>query len=263
MFLSIDAGNSNIVFGFYQAEENSWEEVLRMPTRKNIKVFNLERKVALYFLEKGWKTERVNQIGISTVVPDLEPVLIQFCQRFFGIEPYVINENSYEELPVTAMNPREIGTDLMANVTAAYLKFGVACMVVDFGTALTFSVVDDNGEVIGVNIVPGIKTAINSLFNNTAKLPKVELELPESALGKNTVHAIQAGIFYGYSGLVNGMVEAIENETGREYQLLVTGGMSSLMGHLGDRFNNVDVNLTLKGIYQITRLNLNNRTPLF
>lgn len=255
MFLSIDAGNSNIVFGFYQELNDSWEEVLRIPTKKDLKVFNLERKIAMYFLEKGWGTDSIDQIGISTVVPDLEPVLINFCRRFFGKEPFVINENSYKKLPVKAMNSREIGSDLMANITAAYLQFKAACIVIDFGTALTFSVVNNEGEVIGVNIVPGIKTAINSLFNNTAKLPKVELELPESALGKNTVHAIQAGIFYGYSGLVNGMVEAIEKETGKEYQLLVTGGMSSLMGHLGDRFNNVDINLTLKGIYAITKLN--------
>ncbi|AEL25399.1 type III pantothenate kinase [Cyclobacterium marinum] len=258
MFLSIDAGNSNIVFGFYQDETNAWEEVLRVPTKKDLRVFNLERKVAMYFLEKGWGTDSIDQIGMSTVVPDLEPVLIQFCERFFGKKPYVINENSYNKLPVTAMNPREIGTDLMANITAAYLRFRTACIIVDFGTALTFSVVAKEGEVIGVNIVPGIKTAINSLFNNTAKLPRVELKLPESALGKNTVHAIQAGIFYGYSGLVKGMVEAIEKETNCKYQLIVTGGMSSLMGHLGDRFNTVDVNLTLKGIFQITRLNIGN-----
>ncbi|WP_339924887.1 type III pantothenate kinase [uncultured Cyclobacterium sp.] len=258
MFLSIDAGNSNIVFGFYHEVNASWKEVLRIPTKKDLKVFSLERKVGLFFLEKGWNVDLVDQIGLSTVVPDLEPVLVQFCQRFFGKTPFIVNEYSYEKLPVSALNPTEIGTDLMANITAAYLRFSSACIIVDFGTALTFSVVDDKGEVIGVNIVPGIKTAINSLFNNTAKLPKVALKLPESALGKDTVHAIQAGIFYGYSGLVKGMVEAIEKETNCKYQLLVTGGMSSLMGHLGERFNNVDVNLTLKGIYEITRLNLDN-----
>ncbi|EPR66175.1 type III pantothenate kinase [Cyclobacterium qasimii] len=256
MFLSIDAGNSNIVFGFYQEADDSWEEELRIPTKKGMKVYDLEKNLALFFLEKNWTAEKIDQIGLSTVVPDLLPVLTRLCLGFFRKAPYVINESSYGLLPVKAMNPTEIGTDLMANITAAYLRFSSACIIVDFGTALTFCVVDKKGEVIGVNIVPGIKTAINSLFTNTAKLPKVELKLPESALGKDTVHAIQAGIFYGYSGLVKGMVEAIEMETNCNYQVVVTGGMSSLMGHLGDRFNNVDVNLTLKGIYAITKLNL-------
>jgi len=256
MFLSIDAGNSNIVFGFYREEEDTWIELLRIPTRKGLKVYDLEKKLALFFLEKKWRAEQVDQIGLSTVVPDLEPVLIRLCLGFLRKAPFVINESSYGLLPVTAMNPTEIGTDLMANITAAYLHFKDACIIVDFGTALTFCVVNQEGNVIGVNIFPGVETAINSLFTNTAKLPKVALKMPESALGKDTVQAIQAGIFFGYSGLVKGMIEAIEKETNCKYQVLVTGGMSSLMNNLGERFKTVDANLTLKGIYHITKFNL-------
>ena len=237
MFLSIDAGNSNIVFGFYQQADDSWEEELRIPTKKGMKVYDLEKKLALFFLEKNWTADKIDQIGLSTVVPDLLPVLTRLCLGFFRKTPYIINEDSYGLLPVKAMNPTEIGTDLMANITAAYLRYNSAC-------------------IIGVNIFPGIKTAINSLFTNTAKLPKVELKMPESALGKDTVHAIQAGIFYGYSGLVRGMIEAIEQETNCNYQVILTGGMSSLMNNLGERFKTVDGNLTLKGIYQITSFNL-------
>jgi type III pantothenate kinase len=256
MFLSIDAGNSNIVFGFYQQADDSWEEELRIPTKKGMKVYDLEKKLALFFLEKNWTADKIDQIGLSTVVPDLLPVLTRLCLGFFRKTPYIINEDSYGLLPVKAMNPTEIGTDLMANITAAYLRYNSACIIVDFGTALTFSVVDQSGMVTGVNIFPGIKTAINSLFTNTAKLPKVELKMPESALGKDTIHAIQAGIFYGYSGLVKGMIEAIEQETNCNYQVILTGGMSSLMNNLGERFKTVDGNLTLKGIYQITSFNL-------
>ena len=257
MFLSIDAGNSNIVFGFYREDKDCWEEAFRITTKKEMKVFQLEKKLSLFFLEKEWTVKQVDRIGLSTVVPDLKPVLVQFCHSFFGKAPFVINESSYLNLPVTTLSPTEIGTDLMANITAAYQRFKSACIIVDFGTALTFSVVNEEGLVIGVNIFPGIKTAIHSLFTNTAKLPKVPLVMPESVLGKDTVHAIQAGIFYGYSGLVNGMLEAIEKETNCSYQVIVTGGMSPLMGHLGERFKTVDINLTLKGIYQITKLNLN------
>jgi type III pantothenate kinase len=256
MFLSIDAGNSNIVFGFYREDKDSWEEILRITTKNELKVLQLEKKLSLFFLEKEWTMNEIDLIGLSTVVPDLKPVLVQFCHSFFGKAPFVINESSYKVLPVTTLSPAEIGTDLMANITAAYHRFKTSCIIVDFGTALTFSVVNEDGQVIGVNIFPGIKTAIHSLFTNTAKLPKVPLVMPESALGKNTVHAIQAGIFYGYSGLVKGMLEAIEKETNCRFEVVVTGGMSSLMGHLGDRFGNVDIHLTLKGIYQITKLNL-------
>lgn len=256
MFLSIDAGNSTIVFGFYREDKAIWEEIVRVTTKKDLKVFQLEKTLSLFFLEKEWTVEEVDLIGLSTVVPDLKPVLIQFCLSFFGKAPFVINENSYDVLPVTTLSPTEIGTDLMANITAAYQRFKTSCIIVDFGTALTFSIVNEKGDVIGINIFPGIKTAIHSLFTNTAKLPKVPLEMPESVLGKNTVHAIQAGIFYGYSGLVKGMLASIETETNCRFEVVVTGGMSSLMGHLGERFNTVDINLTLKGIYQITKLNL-------
>jgi type III pantothenate kinase len=122
--------------------------------------------------------------------------------------------------------------------------------VVDFGTALTFSTVDDAGKVIGINIVPGIKTAINSLFSRTAKLPKVQLEMPASILGKTTVHSIQAGIFYGYTALVKGMLAS-----NCSYKIAATGGLSAVMDHLNDQFDLVDIHLTLKGIHQITSLN--------
>ncbi|SHN20692.1 type III pantothenate kinase [Cyclobacterium lianum] len=255
MFLSVDAGNSNIVFGFNQDQSDSWDKVLRIETTKKLSVFQLERALGIFFLENRMEPENVKHIGLSTVVPDLKPILMQCCINFFGVEPYFINGSSYEKLRVKTSNPDEIGTDLMANITAAYDCFGDACIVVDFGTALTFSIVDKTGKVIGINIVPGIKTAINSLFTDTARLPKVSLEMPPSVLGKDTVHAIQAGIFYGYTGLVRGMLHAIEAETQTKFKVIATGGLSAVMQHLTGEFAMVDVNLTLKGIQQITLIN--------
>lgn len=255
MFLSVDAGNSTIVFGLYNEETATWHPTLRVDSHRKISVLQLEKLLGHFFLENDWNLESVHGIGLSTVVPDLEPVLMQCCENFFGRKPYLINGYSYEKLLVQTGNPHEIGSDLMANITAAYDAFRDACIVVDFGTALTFSIVDEQGKVIGINIFPGIKTAINSLFSRTAKLPKVRLEMPDSILGKTTVHSIQAGIFYGYTALVKGMLSSIAAETNRSYKIAATGGLSPVMEHLHDQFDLVDIHLTLNGIRQITRAN--------
>jgi type III pantothenate kinase len=126
---------------------------------------------------------------------------------------------------------------------------------VDFGTALTFTVVDQQGEVIGVNIVPGIKTAVKSLFSNTSKLPEVQLKVPESAIGKNTIHAIQAGIFYGYSSLIEGMIKTISTEAQLDFRVIATGGLSGVLTPLEKVFDEVDRNLTLEGLRLITQAN--------
>lgn len=257
MFLSIDAGNSTIVFGLSREGGESWNPTLSVASHKNLTVLQLEKKLGHFFLENDLKLNSVTDIGLSTVVPDLEPILMQCCKNFFGRTPYLIDGSSYERLPVKTENPHEIGSDLMANITAAYAYFAEPCIVVDFGTALTFSIVDAQGKVIGVNIVPGIKTAINALFARTAKLPKVALEMPESVLGKNTVHSIQAGIFYGYTALVKGMLASIVAETNCSYKIAATGGLSAVMDHLNNEFDLLDRHLTLKGIYQITNSNRN------
>lgn len=144
----------------------------------------------------------------------------------------------------------------MCNVMAAFSRHAKPVIVVDFGTALTFTAVSQQGEILGVNIVPGLKTAIHSLFTNTSKLPEVELKLPKSALGKNTIHAIQAGVLYGYTGLVKGMIEAIEAETQLKFKIIATGGLSAILTTLEEIFDEVDRNLTLEGLRLITEANL-------
>lgn len=255
MFLSIDAGNSNIVFGFYDLTQKKWAYEYRLETRKPISALELINPLSLVLLENNLDPARIYSIGFSSVVPELNSAIEELCLKLFGIPAYTIKGHSYERLKVRTNRPNEIGTDLMANITAAYEYFGECCVVVDFGTALTFSVVDDEGTVVGVNIVPGLKTAIKSLFTQTAQLPEVKLELPESAIGKNTVHAIQAGILYGYSGLVRGMLQTINQELGRTCKVIATGGLSTILTPLEDCFDRVDKNLTLYGIMLITEAN--------
>jgi type III pantothenate kinase len=255
MFLAIDAGNSNVVFALFDSKSGTWTNQFRLETKTPRLIAQLTKKVPLYFLEHGISVAQIRQIGFSSVVPEINAIIDQFCQNFFGLSPYLISAKSYARLPVKSLRPNEIGTDLMCNVMAAYSRYQKALIVVDFGTALTFTVVDSKGEILGVNIVPGLKTAIGALFTSTSKLPEVDLKLPESALGKNTVHAIQAGVLYGYTGLVKGMIETIETETGLSCTIVATGGLSAILTTLEKTFDEVDRNLTLEGLRLITEAN--------
>lgn len=256
MFLAIDAGNTNITFGFFDALSQSWCFEYRINTFRDLTALQIEKEMHLFFLENNIKPSQIAQIGISSVVPEINPVLQQFCREFLGKSCYMIEGKSYQKLKVSTARPNEIGSDLMCNVTAAFEYFEGACVIVDFGTALTFTVVGGDGRVMGVSIVPGLKTAIKALFSNTSKLPEVELKLPKSALGKNTTHSIQAGILYGYSGLVKGMLETIFKELGNKCPVIATGGLSSILSNIQDLFDKVVRNLTLEGIRLITLTNL-------
>lgn len=256
MFLAIDAGNSNVVFAIYNEEKSSWTNQFRLNTEPESLKSQLTKKVPLYFLEHKLGPQDITQIGISSVVPEINALLLEFCNSFLGTQPYLIQAVSYKKLPVKTIRPHEMGTDLMCNVRGAWEIYHQATIIVDFGTALTFTVMNEMGEVVGVNIVPGLRTAINSLVSNTSKLPEVELKLPKSAIGKNTVHAIQAGILYGYTGLVKEMIRTIEVETETKYKVIATGGLSSILKTLESDFDEIDRNLTLEGLRLITLENL-------
>jgi type III pantothenate kinase len=255
MFLAIDAGNSNVVFALYDRRENRWKNQFRLETNFETLGIQLSKKVPLYFLEHGIGPQDIAQIGYSSVVPEINKIITDFCVNFLGKKPYLISAKSYSKLPVKTSRPQEMGTDLMCNVMAGFKRFQRPVIIVDFGTALTFTVINENGEVLGVNIVPGIKTAIKSLFSNTSKLPEVALKVPESAIGKNTIHAIQAGIFYGYSSLIKGMLETISQEAKLEFKVIATGGLSAVLTPLEKIFDEVDRNLTLEGLRLITEAN--------
>ncbi|SIS51790.1 type III pantothenate kinase [Belliella pelovolcani] len=259
MFLSIDAGNTNITIGFFDDEQGKWQHEFRISTKEKLSLLKLEKDLHLFFLENDLKIEMISQVGVSSVVPELNPLLTQFCKEFLGKSCYFINGKSYQTLKVSTTKPNEIGTDLMCNVTAAFERFSQATIIVDFGTALTFTVVDDQGKVLGVNIVPGLKTAVRALFANTSKLPEVDLKFPKSAIGKNTIESIQAGILHGYTGLVKGMLETIQAEVQLPMKIIATGGLSNILSNLQNTFDEVDRYLTLEGIRLITQANLKNR----
>ncbi len=185
---------------------------------------------------------------MSSVVPDLTPTIRTMLKGLFGKEPIIVGPTIYPDLEIAIDHPHEIGADLIANAVAVHARYRQNCVVVDFGTALTFTTVSAQGQILGVAILPGLKTAVKALFANTAQLPEVPLVLPTSAIGKNTVHAIQAGILLGYEGLVKSMIRRIRTELHEDCLAVATGGLSSILDTLRSEFEEIDRNLTLDGL---------------
>ena len=246
MLLAIDAGNTNIVFGIHDGK--SWIHEWRFDTVPVKDQVEYEMFLRLNFLEHNLKLNDVNGIVISSVVPQLNDLLSEFSRPLIGHEPIFVGPKIYDQLPVKTNNPHQIGTDLVANAMAGHTLYKENIIVVDFGTALTFTVVDKSGLVRGVNIAPGLRTAIKALVGNTAQLPEVPLELPESVIGTDTISAIQNGVLWGYVAMVEGMLDRIEKEVGENYKVVATGGLSSILHPLHDRFDEVNRHLTLEGL---------------
>lgn len=247
MLFAIDIGNSNVCMGLTGNSEN-WTHFWRLPTLQNDMEIYYETQIVDRFLEAGIRLGEVNQIIVSSVVPDMNNRFLDALEKLFLRKPILVGPNIYPKIQLDIENPSEIGTDLVSNAVAAHQQFAQDCIIVDFGTALTFTTLTGEGKILGVSIVPGLRTAIKALFNKTAQLPEVPLDHPASALGKNTVQAIQTGIFYGYTGLVIHMIHTLKNEVGDHYKVIATGGLSSTIDVLKNHFDEIDPDLTLNGL---------------
>lgn len=246
MQLIIDIGNSDIVFGIYQKEECKY--IFR--TSSAIHQPQIEYKNFLIdkFLNYNLSLKSINLVVLSSVVPKLLPVLSNLLKSIFDKKVLVVSPSIYHQLNIKiTTNNNEIGTDLVANAVAGYDYAKSACIVVDFGTALTFTSIDNEGFIKGVAIAPGIKTAMKALASNAAQLPEIPLELPQSVIGKDTIHAIQAGILYGYIGLVQGILNQTKAELGR-CKVIATGGLSHVLTPLKSEFDVFNKSLTLNGL---------------
>jgi type III pantothenate kinase len=247
MILVLDIGNSDITIGLYN--HKAWLHVWRIGSVAERPELYYGIKIRDYFSEAGIAITDVEKIVLSSVVPNLTDKIINVTVTLFEKNLVVLGPDVYSKLPIKVLNPYEIGSDLVANAVAAYTMFRANCVVVDFGTALTFTTVSASGEIVGVAIVPGLKTAIRALSQNTAKLFDVPLEMPKTVLGKNTVHAIQAGILIGYEGLVKFMLERIREELKDEnLSTVATGGLSTIITPQNGTFTRIEPNLTLDGL---------------
>jgi len=244
MILAADIGNTNIVIAFF--DEEKWSKQLRIETHKPSEKYALD--FSNYLLENNFSMEAVSGIVVSSVVPHRTDDVLKVLNPIGKMSPLVLGPEYYTVLPVEITNPLEMGTDLVANALAAHVITREDCIVVDFGTALTFTVVSKSGKILGVSIAPGLKTAMKALTGNTAKLPEIPLKLPPSVMGGDTITAMQSGIMFGFTGLVEKMIHAIKAEVGNDMKVVATGGLSSILPGVKDLFDLINPNLTLDGL---------------
>ena len=246
MIAAIDIGNSDIVIGIYNQEQ--WQHQWRLPSNPSMQQPDYEIKVRQLLLDAGLNSADFSGVVLSSVVPVLTERIRDTWQHLTGIEVFVLDPTRLKSMKLKIANPHEIGSDLVANAMAGFSLYQSDVLVVDFGTALTFTTVSSKAEILGVSIAPGIRTAIKALTQHTAKLPEIELELPATAIGKNTVHAIRSGVLYGYVGMVKEMVERIRSEVSQDLKVVATGGLSHVLHPLRPTFDDVIPTLTLDGL---------------
>lgn len=249
MILVIDCGNTDTVLGIYQG--STQKHIWRMPSSDALNQQTWSYRIASEFLEAGLKTTDIEQIVLGSVVPDLTSKIATALGQLSDKPLIIVNAGIYDQLNIKVINKIEIGADLVANSVAAYDYFKQRCVVVDFGTALTFTSILEDGQLAGVAIAPGLKTAVKSLLQHTAQLPQVPLEVPKSALGKNTIEAIQAGVTMGYTGMVRYLLERIKAELGADTKVIATGGLLDVLEDLNGVFDKKNRQLTLEGLVLI------------
>ena len=257
MLLVIDVGNTNIKLGVYDKNTltHSW--------RLSVKVIRTADEIGIVLkgLFDSAKIDIKNFDGVimSSVQPALNYTMEHACEYYLGKKPMMIGVGIKTGLNIKYSNPQEVGADRIVNSVAAYRLYGGPCIVVDFGTATTFNVVSEKGEFLGGCIAPGIITGLEGLVNNTAKLPRVEIIKPESIIAKNTVAGLQAGMTYGYTGLVKYIIQKLKEESGySDMKVIATGGLSEIVLNVDNDkiIDIVDRSLTLKGLKIIYDLNL-------
>lgn len=253
MLLAIDVGNTNIVLGIYR--ENRLVHDWRVMTDREKTADEYGILLQNLFAIRHVTLEAVTAIIISCVVPPLVRVLEQLCNTYFHLRPLFVRPDIKLGMPIGYANPHEVGADRIVNAVAAFDKHRRSLIIIDFGTATTFDYISPRGEYVGGAIAPGIQIASEALFQKASKLPRVEFVVPQRVIGRDTVTSIQAGIVYGYIGLVDGIVSRMKAEVADEPLVIATGGLAGLIAPYSTTINEVDELLTLRGLKIIYDLN--------
>lgn len=246
MILVVDVGNSNIVLGIYKHRELLHH--FRISTSRQSTVDEYGILIHSFFQMSGISTSEIEGVIISSVVPPLVNVLEEMCIKYVGKKPLIVGPGIKTGLNLRYENPREVGADRIVNAVAAIDQFNCPLVVVDFGTATTFDCIDGEGNYLGGAIVPGIGISTEALYQRASKLPRIELEKPKKVIGRNTIHAMQAGIIFGYAGQVDGIVERIKEEMKATPKVIATGGLAELIASETRTIEVVSPMLTLEGL---------------
>lgn len=246
MLLAIDIGNSNIVLGVYEGKRliTHW----RLLTQAERTTDEYGVLISHLASSQGIGRDQIHAIIVSCVVPPMLSLTQELGERFFGIHPLILGPGVKTGMPVLYDSPKEVGADRICNGVAAYDKYRDWCIAVDFGTATTFDFISKKGEYLGGAIAPGLLISVEALFQRASKLPRVEIVKPREVVGKNPVHSIQAGVFYGYVGLVDGIVQRIQKENRVRARVVATGGLAPLIAPECSVIDDVDEFLTLEGL---------------
>ena len=256
MIFCIDIGNSNIKYAIFDGDKI--KGTFRVTSQKNSTSDEYGVIVRDLLREAGIPKEEIKGVIMSSVIPSLNYTMEHMCRDYLGLMPLIVGPGVKTGLNVKADNPKEVGSDIIVDSVSAIKKLGVGTpiIVIDFGTATTFDIISAKGELIGVVISPGIKSSLDSLTNSTANLPKIELEKPQSVIGKNTVSCMQSGIIYGFAGLVDNIVNSVKEELGVDYvKVIATGGLGRVIYKQTKTIEYFDDMLTLNGLRYIYEMN--------
>jgi type III pantothenate kinase len=275
MLLAVDVGNTNTVLGLYRLDADAglppkgaaitakdrfdltahW----RLTTHRTQTVDEYGVFFVKLFEMHGLSPSQVTHIIISSVVPPLDSTLLQVCETYFHLEPLFVEPGIKTGMPVLVDNPTELGADRLADCIAAIERYGGPCIVVDFGTATKFEVISEKGEYLGGAIAPGLGLSAEALFSRAARLSRVDIKRPAKVIGTNTVGHLQSGLYYGYIGLVDGILERIFAELGQKPRVIATGGLARMVAADSRYISEIDDLLTLDGLRALFERNRNVR----
>ncbi|WP_332697278.1 type III pantothenate kinase [Halalkalibacter lacteus] len=253
MIMVVDIGNTNIVLGLYERRELKYHWRIATSRQKTEDEWAMSLKGL--FEHVGISFTVIEGIIISSVVPPIMFTIELMCKKYFGMKPKVIGPGIKTGLNVKYDNPKEVGADRIVNAVAAIQLYGSPLIVVDFGTATTYCYINEERQYMGGAISPGISISTEALYTRASKLPRIEIAKPKNVLGTNTVHAMQAGIFYGYVGQVDGIVNRMKSQSNKVPTVIATGGMASLIASETETIDVVEPFLTLKGLQMIYEKN--------
>jgi len=257
VLLAVDVGNTNVTFGLFDGERLAAD--WRVTSHRDRTADEMAVELRDLFALKGLDLGLVTGVVVSSVVPNLNPALIEASRRYLKCEPVMVGPGVKTGVKVRYESPRDVGADRIANALAAYTKYGGPIVVIDFGTAVTYDAISAEGDYLGGAIAPGVEISLEALVSHTAMLRRVEPVAPDSVIGRNTVASIQSGLVWGFVAQVEGMVARMVGELGGKARVIATGGQAALVAGLTHVIEETDPLLTLEGLRLIYLQNADGR----